>query len=146
MHVSTTEQLELVPERYRIPDALWTRIEPLLPLAPAKGKGTKGGRPRADDRLCMEGIFYLLRTGTQWNAIPRCFGPSSTVHDRFQEWREADVFAKLWVDALLLYDQEVGLDWEWQAMDAAMTKAPLGGEKLGRTRRTGRRAGPSEAS
>ena len=56
---------------------------------------------------------------------------ASTVHDRFQEWREAGVFERLWQAGLLLYDELKGLEWEWQAMDGAMTKAPLGGEKGG---------------
>jgi putative transposase len=54
------------------------------------------------------------------------------VHDRFQEWREARVFARLWQEGLLLYDELQGREWEWQAMDGAMTKAPLGGEKVGK--------------
>jgi putative transposase len=79
----------------------------------------------------MDGIFYVLRTGCQWKALPRCFGPASTVHDRFQEWRHAGLFRKLWQAGLMEYDRQVGLDWEWQAMDGAMTKAPLGGKRNG---------------
>ena len=37
----------------------------------------------------MSAIFFVLRTGCQWNALPRSLGTSSTVHDRFQEWRKA---------------------------------------------------------
>ena len=50
----------------------------------------------------------------------------STVHDRFQEWREAGVFEALWREGLLQYNELKGIEWEWQAMDGAMTKAPLG--------------------
>ena len=35
----------------------------------------------------------------------------------------------MWVDGLLEYDEKIGIDWEWQAMDGVMTKAPLGGKK-----------------
>lgn len=134
MHVMPKNQLELVPERFRIPDALWERIEPLLP--PEKAK-PKGGRPREDDRKMLTGIFYVLRTGIQWKALPRCLGAASTVHDRYQEWERAGVFQSLWADALKVYDEEVGLEWEWQSMDGAMTKAPLGGGKRARTPPTG---------
>jgi putative transposase len=113
-------------DKWRIPDALWERIEPLLP---PQGPKPKGGRPRASARQCMDGIFYVLRTGCQWKALPRCRAPASTVHDRFQEWRQAGVFEKLWQAGLIEYDRRVGLDWEWQAMDGAMTKAPLGGKR-----------------
>jgi hypothetical protein len=49
------------------------------------------------------------------------------VHGRFQAWREAGVFRKLWQAGLVEFDANIGIDWEWQAMDGAMTKAPLGG-------------------
>lgn len=115
-----------VDDNWRIPDALWQRIEPLLLV---EGPKPKGGRPRAAARQCMDGVFYVLRTGCQWKALPRCFGPASTVHDHFQAWRQAGVFEKLWQVGLVEYDGRLGLDWEWQAMDGAMTKAPLGGKR-----------------
>ena len=113
-----------VGDNWRIPDSLWQRIEPLLPV---EGPKPKGGRPRASARLCMDGIFYELRTGCQWKALPRCFGAASTVHDRFQEWQDAGVFERLWQEGLIEYDAQHGLDWGCQSMDGAMTKAPLGG-------------------
>ena len=119
------DDVHSVDDRWRIPDALWERIEPLLPPECPK---PKGGRPRAPSRRCMDAIFYVLRTGCQWKALPRCFGAASTpMYRGFQQWREAGVFEKLWRDGLSRYDEEVGLEWEWQAMDGAMTKAPLGG-------------------
>jgi putative transposase len=56
-------------------------------------------------------------------------GAASTVHERFQEWCAAGVFARMWQAGLHEYDALKGLDWEWQAMDGAMTKAPLGGKR-----------------
>jgi len=117
---------EDINESYKIPDALWAEIESLLPPDNPK---PKGGRPRMDNRQAMNAIFYILRTGCQWNALPRSMGASSTVHDRFQEWQKADVFHYMWKSGLEKYDALKGLDWEWQSMDGAITKAPLGGEK-----------------
>ena len=114
---------------YRIPDELWEQIKPLLP--PPRPK-KKPGRPRMDDRQAMDAIFYVLRTGCQWKALPRALGAPSTVHARFQEWRRAGVFERMWRAGLMEYDAKKGLNWEWQAMDGAMTKAPLGGEATGR--------------
>ena len=51
------------------------------------------------------------------------------VHDRFQEWRKAGVFKRMWIDGLSVYDKKTGIDWKWQAMDGVITKAPLGGKK-----------------
>ncbi len=115
-----------VGDNWRIPEALWQRVEPLLPAEVPK---PKGGRPRVSARKCMDGIFYVQRTGCQWNALPRCLGAASTVHDRFQEWRSAGVFERLWQEGLFEYDARHGLVWGCQPMDGAMTKAPLGGER-----------------
>jgi len=114
---------------YRVSDALWSKIQPLLP----KHVNTHrfgGGRPRADDRRCMDAIFFVLRTGCQWGALDATgICSHSTAHDRFQEWRAAGVFERLWQLSLQEYDELKGVDWSWQSMDGAMTKAPLGGEK-----------------
>jgi hypothetical protein len=56
---------------------------------------------------------------------------SSSTHWRFQEWTQAGVFQMLWAQSLLSYDELKGIDWQWQAMNGAMTKAPLGEEKIG---------------
>jgi putative transposase len=79
-----------------------------------------------DDRKAFAAIVYVLRTGIQWNALPRELGASSTVHDRFQEWEHAGFFEELWRAELAEYDEMEGIEWEWQAIDGVMTKAPLG--------------------
>jgi transposase len=111
---------------HQIPEALWERLEPLLPQYK---KSRKGGRPRLTLRQVANGIFYVLQTGCQWKAMPREFGSGSAVHAYFQEWVAQGLFAKLWQVALAEYDDLKGIDWEWQSVDGAMTKSPLGGEK-----------------
>jgi transposase len=117
---------------FRISDELWAKMEPLLPVLPVHVNTHRfgGGRPRVPDRKCLDGIFFVLRTGCQWKALDEtgiCSG--STAHDRFQEWVEAGVFLKFWEAGLLAYEQLKGIDWEWLSMDGCTTKAPLGGEK-----------------
>jgi putative transposase len=116
---------------WHIPDDLWESIALLLP----EHKNTHrfgGGRPRKSDRKCMEAILFVLRTGCQWKALNATrFCPSSTAHDRFQEWVAAGVFQKMWEAGLMAYDDWKGIDWSWQSMDGCMTKAPLGGKKDG---------------
>jgi putative transposase len=111
---------------FEVPEALWQRIEPLLPKYPVS---PEGGRPRLPLRKVVAGILYVLRTGCQWKAMPREFGSGSAIHDYFQEWTASGVFAELWRIALKEYDELVGIDWQWQSLDGAMTKSPLGGEK-----------------
>jgi len=114
---------------YLVSDELWAKIQPLLPLH-VNTHRFGGGRPRTDDRKCLNAILFVLRTGCQWNALNATgICPSSTAHDRFQEWVKAGVFQRLWQAGLQEYDEVKGLDWSWQSMDGAMTKAPLGGEK-----------------
>src|SRR5499426_2096486 len=116
---------------WRIPDELWERIVPLLP--PRKPHPLGCHRPRVDDRQAMDAIFFVLRTGCQWNALHETgICSSSSAPRRFQEWVEADVFVALWEQGLVEYDALQGIDWAWLAMDGAMTKAPLGGEKVGK--------------
>ncbi|WP_369696382.1 transposase [Oligoflexus tunisiensis] len=56
-------------------------------LVPTVVVSPKGGRPPIRRlRRIADGIFYKLRTGCQWNAMPPCFGSSSTVHRYFQKW------------------------------------------------------------
>ena len=116
-----------VAPEWRMPDEMWERIEPLVPR---RRKHRKGGRPWIDNRKIADGIFYVLRTGCQWKAVPREFGSGSTLHRRFQHWVKAGVFRRLWKAGLLEYDERKGIQWDWQALDGAMTKAPLGGEKM----------------
>jgi transposase len=83
-----------------------------------------GARPGGD------AIFFVLRTGCQWNALNATgICSSSSAHRRFQEWTEAGVFETFWRDGLLAYDAVQGIDWSWLSLDGAMGKAPLGGEK-----------------
>ena len=85
----------------QIPDALWAQMVRVLPQPKVR---KKDGRPRMDDRHAMTAILYVLRTGCPWQALPRSLGAIRTVHARFQEWREAQVFERLWQAGLLTYD------------------------------------------
>lgn len=125
-------------ESWELSDSLWARIEPLLPKPKSRyrGRGRQrrhiGGRPAADRRKVMTGILYALRTGCQWNALPKAYGSGKTVHRYFQRWVRAGVFKRMWEAGLAEYDEVQGIAWKWQAADGAMTKAPLGGEKTGK--------------
>ena len=113
-------------EFHGISEALWCRIEWVLPKYQPS---PKGGRPRLPLRKVVAGILYVLRTGCQWKAMPREFGSGSAIHEYFQEWVRSGVFEKLWRLALEEYDEFQGIEWDWQSLDGAMTKSPLGGEK-----------------
>ena len=114
---------------FRISDDLWAVLRPLLPIH-VNTHRFGGGRPRVEDRDCANAIFYVVRTGCQWQALDQTeLCAHSTAHDRFQEWVKAEVFLKLWKAGVEKFDELQGIDWDWLSMDGAMTKAPLGGEK-----------------
>jgi transposase len=104
---------------WRLPDALWTKMEPLLPPRPKHKLGCHN--PRVPDRSAMDAIFFVLRTGCQWNALKETrLCSSSSAHRRFQEWVEAGVFEAFWREGLLAYDRLSGINWSWLALDGAM--------------------------
>jgi transposase len=116
---------------FRISDALWAVLQPLLPVHVSTHR-FGGGRPRTPARVCADAIFYVLRTGCQWQALDQTdLCAHSTAHDRFQEWVRAGVFLRLWQAGVEQFDELRGIDWAWLAMDGAMIKAPLGGEQTG---------------
>ena len=119
-------ELTGVESAYEIPDVLWDRISSLLPLRKRK---KKAGRPRMNDRKTrvLFSMFYVPAASGM--LFQESLGASSTVHDRFQEWRSAGVFRRMWIDGLSVYDKKTGIDWKWQAMDGVITKAPLGGKR-----------------
>ncbi len=81
----------------------------------------------------MDAIFFVLRTGCQWGALDATgICKHSSAHRRFQEWTAAGVFVTLWARGVEEDDELKGLDWQWLAMDGAITKAPLGGEWTGK--------------
>jgi transposase len=111
------------PTIWRVDDALWALIAPILACAKPR---KKPGRPRRDDRAIFDGLIWLARTGSQWSQLPRAFGPKSTVHERFSEWVAADKLERAWAVLLAEYDAELGLDWSWLAADGCIVKAPFG--------------------
>jgi putative transposase len=123
---------EQVHRDWRMPDALWVRLQRRLP--PRKLHPWGCPRPRVDARRAMDAIFFVLRPGCQWNARHATgLCASRSAHRRVQEWTAAGVFLALWTNGLVAYAALNGIDWEWLALDGAMTKAPLGGKTVGKT-------------
>ena len=108
----------------RIPDDLWNEIKNILP--DEKPENTIGRRI-IPYRKVLDGIVFVLRTGCQWKMLPKEYGSGSTCHRRFQEWRESGIFKTLWTKMLKIYDNKIGIKWNWQSLDSISVKSPLGG-------------------
>lgn len=74
--------------RFDLSDAEWAIIAPLLPNKPR-------GVRRTDDRRVLNGIFYILRTGSPWRDLPERYGPYTTVYNRFNRWARSGVWLRV---------------------------------------------------
>ena len=119
-------------KRYELTKEQWERIKRLLP---AETTG-KRGQPRKDNRMMLNGMLWIARSGAQWRELPEAYGPWQSVYARFAKWRDDGtlemVFRELSADA----------DMENLSMDSTCIKvheSANGGEKtenkaVGRTR------------
>jgi transposase len=92
--------------------------EPLIPQkqrGPAREYRRKpgGGCPPMEPRAALAAIFYVLRTGIQWKALPASFGALSPAHRYFQFWREQGVFQALRKAGPAKYGETAGIGWTW---------------------------------
>ena len=118
-----------IPTIWEVSDDLWTRIEPIL--RDAWPRKSRRGRQHADWRKCLNGIIYHMRTGCQWNRLPKEFGDDSTVHRWFQRWCQNGVFRRIWALLVAECDELGAVYWDWQSADGALGKARFGGKKSG---------------
>jgi transposase len=115
-----------------VTDALWERIEPLLPpYAPRRFRFP--GRKPLDHRKILTGILFVLKTGIAWDDLPADLGCGcgKTCRHYLQLWHQAGVWTKL--HALLLAELNGAdkIDWRRALIDGSYVKAPEGGEDTG---------------
>lgn len=106
-----------------VSDEQWARIEPLFPRSPA---GRKGGRPRADNRACLEGVLWVLRSGARWRDLPERYPSPSTCWRRLGEWEAEGVLDAIWQSLLDSLDEQGLLDWEEVFIDGTFAPAKKG--------------------
>ena len=143
MAVARSAAEKPLPTIWEVPDELWERVEPILRR---RYPPARTGRPRADLRRVLDGIIYRLRSGVQWNQLPREFGDDSTVHRWFQRFVEDGALEEMWATLASECEALGDLDWEWQAVDGMMGKARMGGAKRGRIPPTEPSRAPRRAS
>jgi transposase len=130
-----------------IDDALWSRIEPLLPKPPRRRWKTMG-RPRVPDRAALTGILFVLRSGLPWQMLPKEMGCGSgrTCWRRLARWQRAGVWRRLHAVLLAELRQRGQLDLTRALVDSASIRALRGGKKLDRTQPIAVRRGRSTTS
>lgn len=80
-------------KRYELSQVQWERIADLLP-----GKASDPGRTAADNRLFVNGVLWVLRSGAHWCDLPERYGRWKTLHKRFSRWSKAGVWDRVFAD------------------------------------------------
>ena len=111
-------------------DKQWAAIEPLLPK-------NQPGAHRQDDRRVISGIIHVLKVGCRWQDCPPCYGPPTTIYNRFNRWSARGIWRRLFVTLVALDDGDLHM------IDSTTAKAhrSAGGGKGGpKPRRSAARA------
>ena len=97
--------------RHDVSDKNWDIIKEKLP-----GATGKVGRPSYDNRLFINAVFWILRTGAPWRDLPPDLGNWNSVHKRFARWRDQNIWEKI------LHELIDNPDYEWLMIDATHIK------------------------
>ena len=80
----------MMSRRYELTDEQWNRIEALLPGRP----GDPGGQGQ-DNRLFVNAVIWVARTGAPWRDLPPRFGLSNSIFQRFNRWAKSGVWERV---------------------------------------------------
>lgn len=117
-----------------VDDALWARIEPLLPTRRPRNRQYAGRQP-IPDRAVLTGILFVLRSGLPWNMLPKEMGCGSgtTCWRRLVRWQRAGVWKRLHRVLLTDLRRRGQLNFARAIVDSTSIRALRGGKKLDRT-------------
>jgi len=99
-------------DRQELSDIVWSRMEPHLP-----GKASDPGRSGRDNRLFVEAILWLARSGAHWRVLPGEFGKWNSIYQRFNRWCRDGVWERLF--KALSHDP----DFEYVLVDSTIVRA-----------------------
>src|SRR4051812_35113470 len=112
-------------------DELWDELKPLLPRPKSH---PKGGKPPVDDRVCLRGLLFVLKTGIAWEDFPCEMGCCGmTLLNRLRQWQHAGVWAAMHRRMLGKLRAAGKLDFSRVIVDSASVRAMHGGKKRGQT-------------
>ena len=97
--------------RFELSDEQWVRVEGLLP-----GKEGDPGRAGEDNRLFLDAVLWIVRTGAPWRDLPERFGPWNSVFQRFNRWSQKGVWQRV-------FEALQDLDLEWLMVDSTIVRA-----------------------
>lgn len=103
-------------KRHELTDAAWAVLEPLLPQ-------TSKGHPWKDHRQVINGILWVLATGTPWRDAPERYGPWQTLYDRFNRWRRDGTWDRILAALLAEMHRRGQIDWDLWCVDGTSIRA-----------------------
>ncbi len=113
-----------------VDDELWAIIRPTLPKRPPH---PAGGKPPVDDRVCLTGILFVLKTGIAWEDFPREMGCCGmTLLNRLRQWQRAGVWQRVHRVMLDRLRAAERIDFSRVIVDSASVRAMHGGKKRDR--------------
>lgn len=114
-------------------EALWQRLEPLLPRRRRNRHVQFAGRRPAEPRQVLAGILFVLRTGVPWRCLPATsdFPSGFTCWRRLRQWHRRGVWKRLLENLLAELQRRGRIDWSRAIVDSASLRAPAGGHKTG---------------
>jgi transposase len=106
-------------------EAQWQKIAPLLPHPP---RHRKGGRPLIENRRVLEGILWILRSGSgaRWQDLPEKYPHPSTCWRRLRDWDEQGVWLNIWRAFLSDLKERQQLQWSESFLDSSFAPAKKG--------------------
>ena len=110
------------------------QLDWLVERIPNPERSPYGGRPPADQKKVVQGIFWILDNGAKWKDLPEKFGSKSTVHRWFQKWVKDGVFEKIMRDAGKCVEERDGFRLYECFIDGTFSKAKGGGDGIGKTK------------
>lgn len=105
--------------RHVLTDVEWNAIRFLLP----KERSGNRGRPWADHRRTISGIFWILATGAPWRDLPQEFGAWPTVYKRFRRWSRSGLWEKVWNKLINQLRQNEELGFSVWMVDGSIVRA-----------------------
>lgn len=118
--------------RHVVTDSEWNAIRFLLP----KQRTGKRGRPWANHRRTVSGIFWILSTGAPWRDLPSEFGAWQTVYKRFRRWCKTGLWQRVWSKLVNQFRKNDKLSFEVWMVDGSIVRAhhsSVGGSKKSST-------------
>lgn len=100
IHCLQKREALIMAGKFWLDDDQWAVISPLLPT-------NQPGAHRTDDRRVISGIIHVLRSGCRWQDCPSCYGPSTTVYNRFHRWSAKGIWRRLFEALVQTTDRDI---------------------------------------